>query len=94
MKPSDWPLRYKVIAIVLFVGSLTAIGLAANAFASALPNIILFPLAVGMMAFAAGYLVGERSATKARLRDEDFERRTSAKIGQHRSRNGTPANIE
>jgi hypothetical protein len=72
MPYSAWPLRYKILALVLLAVSVGAAGLAASWFFNALPNEILFPLVSAIFAGAVGFLLGHRSATR------EFEKRWDA----------------
>lgn len=68
MRFSQLSITRQLTILVFFLAIMTVIALSARWFANSLPNALLFPLAAGMMAYAAGFLHGDKSATK-RLRN-------------------------
>lgn len=69
LPPSAWPTRYKVLAIVLFVAVMATWYVVWSGFIHSLPVWIVGYIFVGGMAFALGWLAGERSAAR------EFEKR-------------------
>jgi hypothetical protein len=75
MHSSDWPLRFKIYAVVLFVAIMLVARVAITWFVDAAPKWITDYMLVAGLAFCLGWLGGERSIRRAiEARDRDFER--------------------
>lgn len=65
MRPSDWPLRYKIYAVVLFVALMLPVYWLAHQVAYVwLPPDLAEALGAGLTGLAVGYLLGLRSARR------------------------------
>lgn len=76
MRPSDWPFRYKLLAVILFVGIMGLWALVWAQILTWIPTWLSDYLLVAGLAFCAGWLACERSLARHSDRNRDFERPT------------------
>ena len=64
MRPSEWPWYAQLLAVALTLGIVIALGWFVRTVIDDWPVTVLVPMAVGMLAFGIGFMLGEASATR------------------------------
>ena len=64
MRPSEWPLRYKMLASAILTGAMALIGGGVYAIVKDLPLVVLTHLAVGMISMGIGGWIADASAAR------------------------------
>lgn len=74
MRPSDWPFRYKLLAVILFVGIMGLWALIWSQVLDWIPVWISDYLLVAGLSFCGGWLACEKSLARHARTNREFQR--------------------